>query len=204
MKKDDITLIEQFITLSRMMMHRHHHMKGHHQHSPYRGQGRILSLLKMEPQMSQKKLSFLLGTRPQSIGELLAKLEQNGYITRKQSDEDKRSLNIELTEKGMQAAISDESLQECEHKTNDLFSCLNEEEQQNLSNYLERVITSLQEEMMDDQEDFSQHHMHHHDHDHHDDHHDDHHHDHHEHHEHHHHRDHHHHMKCCGHRPEKF
>lgn len=201
MKKDDITLIEQFITLSRMMMHRHHHMKGNHQHSPYRGQGRILSLLKMEPQMSQKKLSFLLGTRPQSIGELLAKLEQNGYITRKQSDEDKRSLNIELTEEGMQAAISDENLQECEHKTNDLFSCLNEEEQQNLSNYLERVITSLQEEMMDDQGDFSQHHMHHHDHDHHE-HHD--HHDHHDHHEHHHHRDHHHHMKCCGHRPEEF
>lgn len=196
MKKDDMTLIEQFITLSRMMMHRHHHMKGNHQHTPYRGQGRILSLLKMEPQMSQKKLSFLLGTRPQSIGELLAKLEQNGYITRKQSDEDKRSLNIELTEKGMEAAISDENLQECEHKTNEVFSCLNEEEQKNLSNYLERVITSLQEEMMGDQGDCSQHHMHHHDHDHHDDHHDR--------HEHHHHRDHHHHMKCCGHRPEKF
>lgn len=194
MKKHDITLIEQFITLSRMMMHRHHHMKGNHQHSPYRGQGRILSLLKMEPQMSQKKLSFLLGTRPQSIGELLSKLEQNGYITRKQSDEDRRSLDIELTEKGMEAAISDENLQECEHKTNEVFSCLNEEEQKNLSNYLERVITSLQEEMMDDQGDFSQHPMHHHEHDHHDHHH--HHRDHYDHHD--------HHMKCCGHRPEKF
>jgi DNA-binding MarR family transcriptional regulator len=198
MKKHDITLIEQFITLSRMMMHRHHHMKGNHQHSPYRGQGRILSLLKMEPQMSQKKLSFLLGTRPQSIGELLVKLEQNGYITRKQSDEDRRSLDIELTEEGMKAAISEENLQECQHKTNEMFSCLNEEEQKNLSNYLERVIASLQEEMMDDQEDqddFSQHHMHHHEHDHHDHEHG---HDHHDHH----HRD--HHMKCCGHRPEKF
>ena len=181
MKKHDITLIEQFITLSRMMMHRHHHMKGNHQHSPYRGQGRILSLLKMEPQMSQKKLSFLLGTRPQSIGELLAKLEQNGYITRKQSDEDRRSLDIELTEKGMEAAISEENLQECEHKTNEVFSCLNEEEQKNLSNYLGRVITSLQEEMMGEDGEVLEHQMHHH-HD----------------------RDHHHHMKCCGHRSARF
>ena len=92
MEKQDITLTEQFITLSRLMMHKHHHMKGNHMHSPYRGQGRILSLLKMEPEMSQKKLSSYWEYARNQYVKFSAKLEQNGYITRKQSDEDRRSL----------------------------------------------------------------------------------------------------------------
>jgi DNA-binding MarR family transcriptional regulator len=163
MEKQDLNLMEQFITLSRLLVYRNHHMKGNLVHSPYRGQGRVLSLLKIESKMSQKKLSFLLGIRPQSMGELLVKLEQNGDIIRTPSNEDKRALYIELTEKGMQTANENEASLDDEQKSEDVFSCLTLEEQSVMSTYIERLVTELKAEMPEDHEAFLQHHhMHHH------------------------------------------
>ncbi len=70
--------------------------------NPHRGQGRVLSLLKLQPKITQKELSFLLDMRPQSLGELLSKLENSGYLTRKPSEEDRRVMIVELTEKGVE------------------------------------------------------------------------------------------------------
>lgn len=161
MEKGKVTLTERFIMLSRLMMHIHHHGRGAGGHSPYRGQGRILSLLKLEPEMSQKKLSYLLGIRPQSMGELLAKLEQAGYITRTSSETDRRSLEIRLTEEGRAAAVEEESQQEKEHSADGIFQCLEEAEQLRLAEYLDRVIASLQEKMTEEQKEFFENHMHH-------------------------------------------
>lgn len=163
MQNEMMSLMEKFIILSRMLMHRHHHKKGH-MHSPYRGQGRILALLKLEPEMSQKKLAFLLGIRPQSMGELLAKLEQHGYITRSQSEEDRRSLTITLTEKGHEAACSEDDEQSCEQKHDTMFACLSSEEKTQLDGYLGRIIRSWQDEMTEEQKEVFEHHMHHHGH----------------------------------------
>ena len=58
--------------------------------NPLRGQGRILSVLKLKPQITQKELSYLLDMRQQSLSELLAKLEGKGLITRQPSEEDRR------------------------------------------------------------------------------------------------------------------
>ena len=43
--------------------------------SPYKGQGRILAILKLKPEISHKELSYLLGISTQSMSELLRKLE---------------------------------------------------------------------------------------------------------------------------------
>ena len=48
--------------------------------NPYRGQGRVLAILKMKPEISQKELTYLLNMSKQSLAELLAKLERSGYI----------------------------------------------------------------------------------------------------------------------------
>ena len=112
---------------------------------PRRGQGRVLALLKFQPEMSQKDLSYLLGIRQQSLGELLAKLEKNGYITREHSETDKRALMIKLTEKG--AAET----QETPSDMGDLFDCLSDEEKDTLKGYIERILSSL-EERFDDAE----------------------------------------------------
>ena len=57
-------------------------------------------MLKLKPEISQKELSDLLDMRPQSLGELLGKLERNGYITRTPSERDQRVLIIRLTDAG--------------------------------------------------------------------------------------------------------
>lgn len=49
--------------------------------NPHRGQGRIMSILKMEPEISQKELSYLLDMSKQGLAELLTKLEAAEYIT---------------------------------------------------------------------------------------------------------------------------
>ena len=86
------------------LLHRYSH-RNHRMHGPagdpHRGQGRVMALLKMRPEISQKELAYLLDIRPQSLGELLAKLERNGYIERSASEEDRRGMNIRLTEAGV-------------------------------------------------------------------------------------------------------
>lgn len=154
MEKANFSLTERFITLSRLFMQKHHHMGASHLHDPYRGQGRVLSLLKMQPEMSQKELSYLLGIRPQSMGELLAKLEENGYITRTPSAEDRRAMEIKLTDEGASVAASNEQRRAQELAADEMFQCLNVEEQENLASYLDRIIDTLKETLAGEQPDF--------------------------------------------------
>jgi len=114
--------------------------------APYQGQGRILSMLKIKPEISQKELAHILNIRSQSLGELLAKLERSGYITRTPSEVDRRVMDVRLTESGK--AVSEQDV-ESEHQES-FLDCLNEEEQTTLSDYLERLIKNLQEQLVDD------------------------------------------------------
>lgn len=133
-------LYRQFSRLSRLfMVYRLHNWRAHGpMGDPHRGQGRILALLKLQPEVSQKDLSYLLEMRPQSLGELLSKLETAGYITRSQSTDDKRVQMIKLTEKG--AEVADQRV-----KMDDLFAVLSEEEQAQFGQYLERLIVAMEE-----------------------------------------------------------
>jgi DNA-binding MarR family transcriptional regulator len=110
--------------------------------APYQGQGRILSLLKLTPEISQKELAHILNIRSQSLGELLAKLERSGYITRTPSEQDRRGMDIRLTESGK--AVSEQEVESTLPES--FFGCLNPEEQTALSDYLERVIKNLKEQ----------------------------------------------------------
>lgn len=112
--------------------------------NPHRGQGRVLSLLKIQPEISQKELGYLLDMRNQSLGELLNKLEKSGYITRTPSDKDRRTTNIKLTEAGYKAASQADTRQEDGH---DFFVCLDEKEQSNLGEYLERLAKTLEKQL---------------------------------------------------------
>jgi DNA-binding MarR family transcriptional regulator len=141
MIEDKNNLLEQFIKISWLIMRKNHHhdyMGFGHLRNPYRGQGRVLKLLKMKPETTQKELSELLDMRPQSLGDLLKKLEQNGYITRTPSESDKRAMVIQLTEKGANEEIGDEK----QFGSDSLFGCLSEEEQANMSEYFRRIIDS--------------------------------------------------------------
>ena len=110
--------------------------------APYQGQGRILSLLKLTPEISQKELAHILNIRSQSLGELLVKLERSGYITRTPSELDRRGMDIRLTESGK--ALSEQEVETAQQEA--FFDCLNEEEQTTLSDYLERLIKNLEKQ----------------------------------------------------------
>lgn len=144
MIKFDQELMEQFMRIQWLLSrYFHHHMRNHSPMGfPYSGQGRVLKLLKMKPEIAQKDLSEILGMRPQSIGELLSKLEKKGYITRTPSPDDKRVTIVHLTDKGRDADDfeSEQSL------STDIFNCLTKEEQAQLKDYLNRIIKELMNE----------------------------------------------------------
>lgn len=135
-------LFAQFARIGELL-HRHQHWtrRAHGPAGdPHRGQGRVMALLKMQPEITQKDLSFLLDIRPQSLGELLAKLERGGYITRTPSDTDRRGMDIRLTEAGTQAA-------EQSATSADMFASLDRDEQATLGGLLERVIADLEQSL---------------------------------------------------------
>ena len=110
--------------------------------SPYRGQGRVLAALKMRPEISQKELAYLLGMSKQSLAELLGKLDKGGYIIREPSESDRRSITIRLLDKGMEAA---EDMDDTKAETFRALDCLNDEELNQFSSYLDRIIRECEE-----------------------------------------------------------
>ncbi len=145
METNEQDLLEKF---SKLMWLLRRNMIGHLRNhgpmgAPYQGQGRILSLLKLTPEISQKELAHILNIRSQSLGELLAKLERSGYITRTPSEVDRRGMDIRLTESGK--AVSEEEVEPAEQEL--FLGCLTKEEQTTLNDYLERLIKNLEEQL---------------------------------------------------------
>lgn len=103
-------------------------------------QARILSLLLENGMMSQKRLTRLLGIRPQSLYETINKLVSGGLIEKFDTANTKRGFSIQLTEAGHTYA---ENLQhDMRIRADDFFSPLEEEEKQLLFNVLAK-LTSL-------------------------------------------------------------
>lgn len=105
-----------------------------------RGQGRVLKLLKLQPEISTRDLAYLLGIRQQSLNELLNKLEEKELVERKPSEEDKRVMIVHLTEKGKEA-------EQPQNESYDFFSVLSDEEQMAFSDYLDRLIDAVKEKI---------------------------------------------------------
>ena len=105
---------------------------------PKQGQGRILTALRRMNTISQKDLGNMLDIRPQSLGELLHKLEANGYIERHRSPTDKRALVVELTKKG-------ETFQLQRPEYDVIFADLSAKEKDLLKQSLEKISARLDE-----------------------------------------------------------
>ncbi len=137
-----MSILEEFNKVSKLLSRYQlwHYRKFGPSGDPHRGQGRVLAILKLQPEISQKDLGYLLDMRNQSLGELLGKLEKSGAITRESSEEDRRSMNIKLTEYGAKLAGQGG------RKPDDIgrvFDCLSAEEQ----NKLHEILTHLAAEL---------------------------------------------------------
>lgn len=110
----------------------------------YHGQNRLLSVLGLHPgaaSVTQRDLGYILGMSRQAVGELLAKLEQKGFVTRRASETDKRTMVVALTDKGREAAAH---VREFADSGGDVLSCLSPEELAQFSGYLQRIIDNAE------------------------------------------------------------
>lgn len=101
------------------------------------GQGRVLALLKIQPEIATKDMSYLLGIKQQSLNEVLNRLEKNGLVERRPSETDKRVMIVHLTDKGRQVEQKDDEYEE-------IFDCLSSEELRQFSSYIDRILDSLE------------------------------------------------------------
>ncbi|MDR3063582.1 MAG: MarR family transcriptional regulator [Methanobrevibacter sp.] len=142
-------LASQFMELAHIYRHLARHHRHHHKIKgidPYKGQGRVISLLKIQPEIMQKELGYLLDISTQALAEILNKLEKKGYITREQSKKDRRSFVIKLTDSGREA-VPEENYKRNYNYIEESFDCLDDEEQENLINYLDKIIENIENEI---------------------------------------------------------
>ncbi len=99
---------------------------------------RILTLLDEEGPVSQNTLAARLEIRPQSVSELLVKLEKDGYIVRTQNEQDKREILVSLSETGKQRADEVKGMQQ--QQTAEFLAPLDEEEKQTLFALLTKLL----------------------------------------------------------------
>ncbi|MDR1936139.1 MAG: MarR family transcriptional regulator [Candidatus Accumulibacter sp.] len=121
-------------------MSRSRHNRGNTQHA----QTHVLAILKEKEPMSQRDLMEMLDVRSASLSEILEKLEQNGFITRERSDQDKRNFTISATEQGR--AMVEEHKKEHLKNAEAIFTPLSEVERQQLGELLEKIVTSLEKD----------------------------------------------------------
>ncbi len=110
------------------------HFPGH------RGGSRILMLLADGDGSTQAELAEMMDIRPQSLSELLGKLEDDGLIERRSDSDDRRAQRVFLTESGRVAA--DGVKDRHENHTEEFLAPLSEEECETLSALIEKLLTA--------------------------------------------------------------
>ena len=115
------------------------HMCGHIMHhrpeaGAARGQGKILAILAGEGSLSQKQVQEMLHIQPGSMSEIVTKLENKGLLTRTRG-EDRRGNILTITDAGRRAAQTGGS------GSDDLFSALSADQQQQLRSLLQVLLT---------------------------------------------------------------
>lgn len=101
-------------------------------------QQKVLGILAENDGMTRKELSETLGIRPQSGGEIVKKLEKNGYVERTPDENDGRAYRIHLTEAG----INENNRLNSEAAQESVFDCLDSEEKVQLNGLLSKIVAN--------------------------------------------------------------
>lgn len=105
-------------------------------------QEHLLHILKRNPSINQKDFAEKVHVRPQSLGEMLGKMEENGLIVRKKDPADGRATLVEMTPAG--EALEQEHHEKVFQEIKARYSALTDEE---LAEYLRltRIINDTLE-----------------------------------------------------------
>lgn len=102
----------------------------YHRHPLNMSQNRILLMLKREGPLKQKDLLERMNIKPGSLSEIISKIEAGGYVVRRQCSNDKRSLELILTDAGIERA--EIFAKEQRDMAKELFADLSQEEKDEL------------------------------------------------------------------------
>lgn len=138
--------------LSQQLMSTFHHLShrvGRKQRSArgielMRGQGRLLRSLEQEDGIPQQELAERVRIRPASASELISKMEQKGHIERKVDQEDRRQYLVYITEEGR--AVAQQTREARAQTSEEIFSVLEPQEQQELLRLLHKVGQGMSED----------------------------------------------------------
>lgn len=118
--------------------HRDYRMRG----GIYHGQAKLLVEISKNDGASQRELAEKLDVRPSSMTEMLSKLENNGFIFRKQDQKDQRVSHIHLTDEGKK--IVEEVEKSKDEFEKNFFSALTEDEREQLLLLIEKLCSGLE------------------------------------------------------------
>lgn len=102
------------------------------------GQNKVLKILDTHESMLQQELLKELGIRASSLTELLKKLEEDGFVTRKRSNRGGREIVVSITEKGRVSAL--ERKLASKERDESLFGCLTSAERNQLQTILDKLL----------------------------------------------------------------
>ncbi len=109
----------------------------------YIGQPRFLFELSANPGISQGEVSSRLHLSKETVSVTLKRLENAGFVLRKQSLEDKRIKLLYLSEKGEKVVV--ELRENFDRINNTMFSKLSEEEKEMLESMLLSMMEGLED-----------------------------------------------------------
>ena len=104
----------------------------------FRGQGRLLVLLNRYGALTQRELIELTGRRSATLSEQLEGMEKSGLILRRKNEQDKRNVDVELTEQGKTAAV--EAIQNRQSYADELFAAVPQRKKQQLAGLLDALL----------------------------------------------------------------
>ncbi len=118
--------------LMRRCWHRQHHWNPINM-----SQNRLLLILRNEGPMKQRELMEHMHIQAGSLSEIIAKVEQSGYIERTRCENDKRNFELRLTDAGRERATVFE--RERNELATELFSVLDDQQKDALFDILETL-----------------------------------------------------------------
>jgi len=104
-------------------------------------QGRVMFPLWREDNLSFQELKKQAMLSKATLSYMLDKLEKAGYIERIRSEEDKRVINIKLTEKNI--GLQDKLIKVSNHMNRIFYESFSEKEIDEFEGYLRRLLENL-------------------------------------------------------------
>ena len=106
-------------------------------------QGVILYSLWNNKELTIKEIGKITGLAKTSLTSMLDRMEEKGLIRRKDNSEDKRSIKIMLTDKAKEL---EKDYNDISNKmSNTFYKNFSDKEIKEIENYLERIISNLEE-----------------------------------------------------------